>query len=43
MKIKYHLCRVCGQKKLCEADRCLVPDDSCGGQHLEFPLLSDVG
>lgn len=44
MKIKYHMCNVCGQKKLCEADYCLVPDDQCGGTHaMEFPLLKDVG
>lgn len=30
MKIKYHVCKTCNAKILCEADKCFVPDNECG-------------
>ncbi len=30
VKIKWHICKVCGQWNACDADHCFVPDDSCG-------------
>lgn len=29
-KIKYHICKQCGQRSDCAADLCYVPDDWCG-------------
>lgn len=32
MKIKYHVCKVCGKHRSCDADVCYVPDDWCGAE-----------
>lgn len=30
MKIKYHICSICGHRTECDVDICFVGDDSCG-------------
>lgn len=47
VKIKYHVCKICGKKTECAAEYCFVPDDECGaehgGEHSQFPELEEAG